>query len=148
MRVAYDSTSVYVAVRAMEPERDRLVGMLTRRDESSPSDWIRVIVDSYRDRRTAYEFSVNVAGVKQDRYWFADTNNDPGWDAVWDVAVKKEGDHWVAEFQIPFSQLRFDPPRPARSASRSCGPSRMRTRPRPGRCSRAARAASCRRSAS
>ena len=40
--------------------------MLTRRDEGSPSDWVRVIVDSYRDRRTAYEFAVNAAGVKQD----------------------------------------------------------------------------------
>ena len=35
----------------------------------SPSDWIRVLVDSYHDRRTAYEFAVNPLGVKQDRYW-------------------------------------------------------------------------------
>src|SRR5262245_24168435 len=56
VRVAYDSSAVYVAVRATEPDQDRLVGMLTRRDESSPSDWIRIIFDSYRDRRTAYEF--------------------------------------------------------------------------------------------
>jgi hypothetical protein len=68
-----------------------------------------VAFDSYLDRRTAYEFSVNVAGVKQDRYWFADTNNDPGWDAVWDVAVRRGADHWSAEFKIPFSQLRFNP---------------------------------------
>jgi Domain of unknown function (DUF5916) len=108
VRVAYDATSVYVAVRAMEPDQERLVGILTRRDESSPSDWIRIIFDSYRDKRTAYEFAVNAAGVKQDRYWFADTNNDGGWDAVWDVAVRKTADHWAAEFKIPFSQLRFD----------------------------------------
>ena len=109
VRVAYDNSAIYVAVRAMEPNQDRLVGMLTRRDEGSPSDWIRVAFDSYLDRRTAYEFSVNVAGVKQDRYWFADTNNDPGWDAVWDVAVRRGTDHWSAEFKIPFSQLRFNP---------------------------------------
>ena len=66
VRVVYDSTSLYVAVRADEPEPDKIVGMLTRRDEGSPSDWVRVIVDSYRDRRTAYEFAVNAAGVKQD----------------------------------------------------------------------------------
>ena len=112
VRVAYDGTSVYVAIRAMEPDPERLVGMLTRRDESSPSDWVRIIFDSYRDKRTAYEFAVNVAGVKQDRYWFSDTSNDPGWDAVWDVAVKKAADHWAVEFKIPFSQLRFDPSGP------------------------------------
>jgi hypothetical protein len=46
---------------------------------------------------------------KQDRYWFADTNNDVSWDAVWDVAVSRAADHWTAEFKIPFSQLRFNP---------------------------------------
>ena len=35
-----------------------------------------MVIDSYHDRRTAYEFAVNAAGVKQDRYWFADGNND------------------------------------------------------------------------
>jgi len=109
VRVAFDHTSLYIAVRAHEPDRDRLVGMLTRRDEASPSDWVRVAFDSYRDRRTAYEFAVNAAGVKQDRYWFADTNNDTSWDAVWDVAVSRLPDQWTAEFKIPFSQLRFNP---------------------------------------
>jgi hypothetical protein len=52
---------------------------------------------------------VNAAGVKQDRYWFGDTSNDPGWDAVWDVAVTRGQDQWTAEFKIPFSQLRFSP---------------------------------------
>jgi len=109
VRVAFDGDAIYVAVRAAEPDKDRLVGMLTRRDESSPSDWVRIAFDSYRDKRTAYEFAVNVAGVKQDRYWFADTNSDTGWDAVWDVSVHRGAGFWSAEFKIPFSQLRFDP---------------------------------------
>ena len=86
-RVAYDTSYVYVAVRAFDSEPDRIVGIRTRRDSASPSDWIRVVIDSYHDRRTAYEFAVNPAGVKQDRYWFADGNSDQSWDAVWDVAV-------------------------------------------------------------
>lgn len=53
VRVVHDHAALYVAVRALEPEPDRIVGMLTRRDEGSPSDWVRVIIDSYRDRRTA-----------------------------------------------------------------------------------------------
>src|SRR5205823_6671277 len=59
------------------------------------------------DRRTAYEFAVNPAGVKSDRYWFNDTNNDDSWDAVWDVSVSRDAGGWSAEFRIPFSQLRF-----------------------------------------
>ena len=121
-RVVFDAAALYVAVRALEPDASKIVGHLTRRDENSPSDWIRVMVDSYRDRRTAYEFAVNAAGVKQDRYWFNDTNSDTSWDAVWDVAVAKSPQGWRAEFRIPFSQLRFNP-----AASSSFGFAIVRT---------------------
>ena len=108
-RVAYDDTALYVAVLALDPEVGKIVGLRTRRDEGSPSDWIRVIIDSFHDRRSAYEFAVNPAGVKQDGYWFNDGNNDDGWDAVWDVAVSRSDRGWRAEFRIPFSQLRYHP---------------------------------------
>ena len=108
-RVAYDSTALYVAVLAFDPEPERLVGIRTRRDEHSPSDWIRVAIDSFHDRRSAFEFAVNPAGVKQDTYWFNDASQDAGWDAVWDVAVSRGPAGWRAEFRIPFSQLRFHP---------------------------------------
>src|SRR6185503_9687399 len=71
-RVAYDSTTLYVRVRAFDAEPNEIVTYLTRRDDNSPGDWIRVFIDSYHDRRTAYEFAVNPSGVKQDRYWFND----------------------------------------------------------------------------
>lgn len=109
VRVAYDGSALYVAVQAIDPDPARIVGIRTRRDGGSPSDWIRVMVDSFHDRRSAYEFSVNPAGVKSDTYWFNDTNNDQGWDAVWDVAVARNERGWRAEFRIPFSQLRFHP---------------------------------------
>ena len=109
LRVVYSDTAMYVAVRAIDPDSAKLIGRLTRRDTQSSSDWIRVIVDSYHDRRTAFEFAVNPAGVKQDRYWFNDWNSDLAWDAVWDVGVETTATGWQAEFRIPFSQLRFDP---------------------------------------
>jgi hypothetical protein len=106
-RVAYDKSAIYVAVRAFDPEPDRITAFLTRRDDRSSSDWIRVLIDSYHDRRTAYEFSVNPLGVKQDSYWFNDSSSDGSWDAVWDVVVRRDPEGWRAEFRIPFSQLRF-----------------------------------------
>ena len=109
VRVAYDSTSLYVAVAAHDSDPAHIVGLRTRRDTSSPSDWIRVMIDSFHDRRSAFEFAVNPAGVKMDRYWFNDGNDDVGWDAVWDVAVSRDATGWRAEFRIPFSQLRFRP---------------------------------------
>jgi hypothetical protein len=106
-RVLYDATGLYIAVRAFDPEPARIKSFLTRRDEHSSSDWIRVLIDSYHDRRTAYEFAVNPLGVKQDSYWFNDNNSDRSWDAVWEVMVTRDAEGWRAEFHIPFSQLRF-----------------------------------------
>ena len=106
-RIAFDETSLYIAVHAYDTEPHRIVGMLTRRDQRSPSDWIKVVVDSYFDRRSAYEFGVNPVGVKVDRYYYNDGASDDSWDAVWDVEVARDGEGWSAEFKIPFSQLRF-----------------------------------------
>lgn len=108
-RVLFDAANLYIAVTAADPDPSKLVGMRTRRDDLTSSDWLSVYIDSYHDGRTAYEFGVNPAGVKYDRYWFNDGNNDMSWDAVWDVAVSKTATGWRAEFRIPFSQLRFNP---------------------------------------
>lgn len=107
VQVAYDDHAIYVAVRAYDSEPDKIKGILTRRDQDSPSDWIWVAVDSYGDKRTAFEFGVNPAGVKQDACWSDDENRDENWDAVWEVGISKDGQGWTAEFCIPFSQLRF-----------------------------------------
>jgi hypothetical protein len=109
--VVYDRSALFVAVRAFDPDPSKIVGLLTRRDTDSPSDWVSIVIDSYHDRRTAYEFSVNASGVKADKYRFNDMNDDPGWDAVWDARVARDARGWTAQFRIPFSQLRFDPAR-------------------------------------
>ena len=107
IRVLFDAAALYVAVKATDADSHRVVGLLTRRDESSPSDRVSVIIDSFLDKRTAYEFTVNAAGVKSDFYWYNDSNNDRSWDAVWDAGVSRTENGWQAEFRIPFSQLRF-----------------------------------------
>jgi hypothetical protein len=106
-RVLFDDTAIYVAVKAFDPDPGQLKAFLTRRDVNSSSDWIRIIIDSYHDHRTAYAFAVNPAGVKLDSYHFNDTNEDSTWDAVWDVKTRLDIDGWYAEFKIPYSQLRF-----------------------------------------
>jgi hypothetical protein len=106
-RVLYDEQTLYIAVRAFDSRPDEIRAFLTRRDVTSSSDWIRVYIDSYHDRRSAYSFAVNPLGVKIDTYHFNDINHDDGWDAVWDVAVARDAQGWRAEFRIPLSQLRF-----------------------------------------
>ncbi|HDL18775.1 MAG TPA: hydrolase [Bacteroidetes bacterium] len=107
VRVAYDHDAIYVGVYAYDSHPDKIRGLLTRRDQDSPSDWVHISFDSYADKRTAFEFAVNPAGIKQDALWSDDTNRDENWDAVWDVATRIVSDGWIAEFRIPLSQLRF-----------------------------------------
>src|SRR3954462_5232475 len=106
-RVAYDAENLYVFVRMFDPHPDSIVSLLSRRDVKTQSEQIKVMIDSYHDRRTAYEFGVNPAGVKRDYYVYDDTREDVTWDAVWDVATRIDSLGWTAEFKIPLSQLRY-----------------------------------------
>ncbi len=107
VRILYDDQALYVAFRAWDRSPDSIAAQLTRRGESSHSDRVHVIVDSYHDRRTAFHFAVNPRGVKFDSYRFDDTREDAGWTAVWDAATRIDEEGWTAEFRIPLSQLRF-----------------------------------------
>ncbi|MFQ6045226.1 MAG: DUF5916 domain-containing protein [Gemmatimonadales bacterium] len=107
VRVVYTDHAIYVGVRAWDSQADQIGAQLTRRDVESPSDWIMIGIDSYYDRRTAFVFGVNPAGVKLDMYVFNDNSDDQSWDAVWDVGTSRDPEGWTAEFRIPFSQLRF-----------------------------------------
>jgi hypothetical protein len=107
VRVAHDEKYLYIMARMYDPAPDSIVSLLSRRDVRTQSEQLKLVIDSYHDKQTAYQFAVNPAGVKRDFYVYNDTNEDPSWDAVWDVATAIDSLGWVAEFRIPFSQLRF-----------------------------------------
>ncbi len=106
-QVAYDDRMLYVFVRAYDPRPDSLVSLLSRRDVRTASEWIKVVIDGYHDRRTGLQFMVNPAGVKRDASIYSDVQEDNAWDGVWDVATSVDAEGWTAEYAIPFSQLRF-----------------------------------------
>jgi len=108
-RIAYDARYIYVFVRAHDPHPDSIVALLARRDSWTPSDRIGVVLDSYHDRRSGFEFWVNAAGVKTDAAISNDGDEDDAWDAVWDAATTIDSLGWTAEFRIPLSQLRYTP---------------------------------------
>jgi hypothetical protein len=82
-------------------------GQLVRRDTWPESDWIDIIFDTFHDHLGQVEFVVNPSGVKQDAYGPGGSGLDPSWNAVWDVVTRVDSLGWVAEFRIPFAQLRF-----------------------------------------
>lgn len=115
-KVAVDARALYVFVRAYDPHPDSLIALLSRRDAEGPSDYVRVSIDSYHDRRTAYTFTLTPTNVQRDVYVFADGDqSDPSWDAVWQSATRVDAEGWTATFRIPLSQLRFPAPAPGQA---------------------------------
>jgi len=108
-QVAYDEKNLYVLVRMFDPHPDSIMHALTRRDQRGPSDQIKLLIDSYDDKRSGFEFAVNPDGVKRDFAMSNDGNEDGSWNGVWDVATVVDSLGWVAEFRIPLSQLRYAP---------------------------------------
>jgi hypothetical protein len=106
-RVLYTDDAIWIGIRASDARASEIAALLSRRDEWSPSDEVTVMIDSYRDRRTGFLFSVNAAGVKRDAYLYNDYDRDDRWDAVWDAKVSIDDQGWSAEFRIPLSQIRF-----------------------------------------
>lgn len=108
-KVAYDDRNLYVFIRAFDPHPDSILKLLARRDVRAATDQLKIMIDSYHDRRSGFEFAVNPAGVKRDYAIYNDNQEDDAWDAVWDVATQVDSLGWTAEFRIPLSQLRYVP---------------------------------------
>jgi hypothetical protein len=108
-QVAFDEKNLYVLVRMFDPHPDSIMHALSRRDQRGPSDQIKLLIDSYDDKRSGFEFAVNPDGVKRDFAMSNDGNEDGSWNGVWDVATTVDSLGWVAEYRIPLSQLRYAP---------------------------------------
>ncbi|HEU4995554.1 MAG TPA: DUF5916 domain-containing protein [Gemmatimonadaceae bacterium] len=107
-RVRYDDRALYFLVRAFDPHPDSIVRRLARRDTpDGTADQVLLFLDPFHDGRTGYEFVVTAGGVKVDAALSDDIVEDYSWDGVWDVATRIDSLGWVAEFAIPFRQLRF-----------------------------------------
>ena len=109
VRVLYADEAIYVGARLYD-NPDSIAAQLARRDGiGAYSDWIFVLLDSYNDYRTAFNFGVNPRGVKVDLLLTDDSRQDFSWDAVWEAATQIDSAGWTAEFRIPLSQLRYNP---------------------------------------
>ena len=107
-RIGYDDKNLYVAIRAYDSMPETITRRVARRDEGGDSDQVGVMIDSYFDRRTAFLFGVNAAGVRQDEVWSQNGMvQDDSWDPVWVARVNIDSLGWTAEIRIPLSQLRF-----------------------------------------
>ena len=108
LRILYDEGAIYVGARMFDSMGEKGVrAVLTRRDQllsdgSLTSDKIALVFDPFHDKNTRVWFELNPLGVKGDH-----SNDDTSFDPVWEGATSIDSIGWIAEFRIPFSQLRF-----------------------------------------
>jgi len=106
MNIQYDDKNLYIAFRAFDGEPDKIVRMAGVRDETV-GDMVGLTFDSYRDYRTGFEFTITAWGQKVDLVLFNPMNWDFNWNAVWKGKTGLEDSAWVAELEVPLSQLRY-----------------------------------------
>ncbi len=107
-RLTYDRNSLYLACVARDPDPAAIRARFTDRDASFDDDFVGILIDTFDDQRTGYEFFVNPLGVQMDL-----TQSDVGggedssWDAIWSSAGRITDKGYQVEMAIPFSILQF-----------------------------------------
>lgn len=104
VKVLYTTEGIYIGAKMYDTAPDSILKQLSVRDISGNvnADNFSVYIDGMYTQQMDFEFTVTAAGVQIDK-----NNGDGVWDAVWKSAVKIVKDGWVAELEIPYSQLRF-----------------------------------------
>lgn len=104
--IQYDDKYIYAAIRAFDGEPGKMQRYSGLRDEFS-GDMVGVNFDSYHSFKTGFEFTISSWGQKVDLILFNPENWDMNWNAVWNGKTGMEDSAWVAEIEIPLSQLRY-----------------------------------------
>lgn len=113
--IAHDDEFLYLAGKLYDSEPSKIMGATKQRDTTSVSDFFGIVIDCFCDKENGLAFFTTPTGLR----WDATIANDGvtegndelpyslSWDTFWDVAVRRNGEGWFAEFRIPFSSLRF-----------------------------------------
>jgi len=95
---AYDQKNIYFAFFMRDSRPEKIWAELTPRNAYENNDSITVILDTYNDKRTSIEFTVNPRGVQKNSV-----------ETIWKSGAVIRSDGWSAEMAIPFKSLRFSP---------------------------------------
>jgi len=108
-KVLYDDRKIYFGLWAFDSDPNGIRASEYKRDSGlAKGDQMRIVIDTFHDRRNGFYFATNPLGAEKDAQYTDNarvTNND--WNAVWECRTSRDGHGWYAEIAIPLSQLRF-----------------------------------------
>jgi hypothetical protein len=109
--VFFDERSVHVTMRAWESRPDLMVANEMRRDSNNirMGDCVGFSLDTFHDRRSAFQFEVNPLGARTDGQSTNERQYSSDWNPVWELAVGRFAGGWTVEAAIPFKSLRYQP---------------------------------------
>ncbi|MBN2237032.1 MAG: carbohydrate binding family 9 domain-containing protein [Bacteroidales bacterium] len=107
--ILYTNNKLYIGVWAYDSEADKIKASQMNRDFSwGGDDNVEIILSPFNDNRNGYLFVTNPNGARAD---VLVSNEGEGfnksWNGIWDVATSITEEGWFAEFEIPFSTLKF-----------------------------------------
>jgi len=116
--VGYTETALYIGVVAWDDDPAGIIVADSRRDSSlDDTDAFLVVIDGLLDRQNGYVFGTNAAGIEYDGQVTREGGGEDfgsgggafnlNWDGAWSVRSVIDEDGWSAEFEIPFSTLRY-----------------------------------------
>jgi len=107
--VFYTPRELFIGVRAHASDPSSIRSTLAERDQIESDDHVRILLDTFHDRRRAFAFFVNPLGIQQDG-----TFSDGSWDGftfspdfLFDSRGRLTGDGYEVEIRIPLRSLKF-----------------------------------------
>ena len=108
--ILYDERNLYIGVYNYDSEPDQIRRSQLQRDPAlQDDDAVRIMLDTFGSFRDAYFFGTNPNGARNDA--LVENNNAfrDQWNTIWSVKARVVEDGWIAEFEIPFQSISFDP---------------------------------------
>ncbi|MDO9520100.1 MAG: carbohydrate binding family 9 domain-containing protein [Pseudohongiella sp.] len=108
--VVYTDDALYIGARMFDSEPELIAAPVIRHGLGMPSDdRLVVILDPFNSRRAGYRFETNLNAARHDALYTSVSSFSLDWNTIWDVAANVDGKSWVAEIEIPFKSIPFDP---------------------------------------
>ena len=109
MRILTDGDTLFVSLRAFDPEPDKIVANRMARSEIFfYDDGFNILLDTFHDRQNGFFFQVNPNGGRRDGT-FARERFEENWDGIWYADARIDELGWTAEVAIPFKTVGFRP---------------------------------------
>jgi hypothetical protein len=103
----YDSRFIYFAFHAYD-DVSKVRANVAKRDNIFDDDVVGLLLDTFNDKRRAYELFFNPFGIQQDGFLTEGGNDDFSVDIVMESKGVMTTDGFTVEVAIPFKSLRYE----------------------------------------